>query len=57
MKNAINHIQSTTINFLIEKIGEMTDHREANELLTCLTGINTFFRNQEFNSSFTNNKL
>jgi len=47
MKNAIKHIQSTTINFLIEKIGKMTDHREANELLTSLTGINTFFRNQE----------
>lgn len=47
MKTAIKHIQSTTINFLIEKIGKMTDYRDANELLTRLTGINAFFRNQE----------
>jgi len=47
MKTAIKYIQPTTINFLIEKIGKMTDYREANELLTSLTGINTFFRNQK----------
>jgi chemotaxis methyl-accepting protein methylase len=47
MKTAIKSIRPTTINFLIEKIGKMTDHREANKLLTSLTGINTFFRNQE----------
>lgn len=47
MKTAIKYIQSTTINFLIEKIGKITDHREANESLSHLTGIDTFFRNQE----------
>lgn len=47
MKTAVKYIQSTTINFLIEKIGKMTDYREANELLTNLTGIDAFFRNQE----------
>jgi type I restriction-modification system DNA methylase subunit len=47
MKTAIKYIQPTTIKFLIEKIGKMTDYREANELLNHLTGIDTFFRNQE----------
>jgi type I restriction-modification system DNA methylase subunit len=47
MKTAIKYIQPTTINFLIEKIGKITDHREANESLNHLTGIDTFFRNQE----------
>jgi hypothetical protein len=47
MKTAIKSIQPTTIKFLIEKIGKMTDYREANESLNHLTGIDTFFRNQE----------
>jgi N-6 DNA Methylase len=47
MKTAIKYLRSTTINFLIEKIGKMTDYQDANELLTHLTGIDAFFRNQE----------
>jgi len=47
MKTAIKHIESTTIDFLIEKIGKIANYREANELLIRLSGIDTFFRNQE----------
>lgn len=43
MKNAIKYIQSTTIDFLNKKIGEITHYQEANEVLRLLSGIDTFF--------------
>jgi len=46
MKTAIKCIQISTINFLIKNLGKITDYREANELLDQLSGIDTFFRNQ-----------
>lgn len=47
MKIAVKSIQPATNNFLIENIGKMTDYRDANELLIHITGIGTFFRNQQ----------
>jgi hypothetical protein len=47
MKTVIKYLQSTTIDFLSEKIGKITDYRQANELLIRLSGIDTFLRNQE----------
>jgi len=47
MKNAIKSIQSTTIDFLIEKLGKITNHHEANKVLLHLSGIDTFFRGQK----------
>lgn len=47
MKNALRHIESTTIDFLAKKLCKIVDYREANELLTCLSGIDTFFRKEE----------
>lgn len=47
MKTAIKNIQSTTIDFLIERISKISEHQEANELLGRLSGIDTFFRNQQ----------
>jgi hypothetical protein len=46
MKTAIKCIQISTINFLIKNLDKITDYREANELLDQLSGIDTFFRNQ-----------
>lgn len=47
MKTAIKNIQSSTIDFLIEKISRITDYRKANELLGLVSGIDTFFRTKE----------
>ena len=47
MENAIKSIQSTTIDFLIEKLNRITDYHEANEVLLHLSGIDTFFRSQK----------
>jgi len=46
MKTAFQYINTATINFFREKIGRMTDYREANELLIQLSGIDSFFRNK-----------
>lgn len=47
MQSAIKCLQPSTLYFLTEKIGKITDYREANILLKSLSGINTFFRNEE----------
>ena len=47
MEYAIKCIQSTTINFLIEKLGKITNYCDANDMLFHLSGINTFFRSQK----------
>ncbi len=47
MKSTIKNIQHSTLDFLIDRIGRITDYREANKILYGLCGINSFFRNQE----------
>ena len=47
MENAIKSIQSTTIDFLIEKLNKITNYRDANKVLLHLSGIDTFFRSQK----------
>ncbi|GBD98492.1 N-6 DNA Methylase [bacterium BMS3Abin07] len=47
MQTAIKYIQHDTIDFLLEKIGKFRDYRKANKLLSSISGIDTFFRNQE----------
>jgi len=47
MKNAIENIQVDTRKFLIKSIVKITDYQEANELLIDISGIDTFFGNQD----------
>jgi len=47
MKNAIESIQLNTKKFLIEGIGKIANYQEANVLISNLSNIDTFFRNQD----------
>jgi hypothetical protein len=47
MKNAIESIQLNTKEFLIDGIGKITNYQEANVLISNLSNIDTFFRNQD----------
>lgn len=47
MQSAIKCLQLSTIYFLTAKIGKISDYQEANQLLKSLSGIDTFFRNQD----------
>ena len=47
MKNAIESIQLNTKEFLIKGIGKITNYQEANVLISNLSNIDTFFRNQD----------
>lgn len=52
MKTSIKYLQPTTINFLIKNIGNLDNYKEVNNVLSQLSGIDTFFRNQYEFSNF-----
>jgi hypothetical protein len=47
MQSAVRHLQPDIIQYLKTRLGNISDFHIANNLLADISGINTFFRNQE----------